>query len=232
MPEQAGEFGQLQLARGGALDQSKQRAEFLLRRDQRVEAGPQQVFARADDENRLAAHGISGLLRGRGGTERVAASGQPAGADFVLLGSPLASLDPVVLNASTLRIAASGLGDSTPVLTDIANRGATLRPLEPVHPMVQNNGAGLLLSWKRRARGAWAWNDQVDIPLVEDAETYLVGIGPVSAPAMRWTVSTPFLAIDAATYATIQSTQTGQPVWVRQSGRHAMSNPLLLFTVP
>lgn len=175
---------------------------------------------------------LTGLLRGRAATEGAAALGQPAGASFVLLESPLALLDSSMLVDTVTQIAASGLGDEAPVFATIVNRGISLRPPEPVHPRAVLSGGVLTLGWKRRARGSWRWNDQVDVPLIEDGEAYLVGVGPVNAPVTSWSLGTASLTIDAASYSAIQSAHSGQPIWVRQSGRHTMSNPLLLFTLP
>ena len=115
-------------------------------------------------------------------------------------GKPLA-LDPAHTGPSAgLRIAALGLVDTGPVFADIANPGLTRRPLNPVHPRAERLPDGSLqLGWKRRARGAWAWPDEVEIPLGEQAEAYRVGLGPLSAPLAAWDVTQPQLTLDGAT---------------------------------
>jgi hypothetical protein len=103
----------------------------------------------------------------------------------------------------------------------------------PVHPrfaMLQNGS--IRLSWTRRARAGWAWRDQVDLPLNEEAERYLVGLGDVQTPSLQWTVSEPGLSIDATLATTLLADHSGQDLWVRQIGSHATSDPLLLHTLP
>lgn len=176
---------------------------------------------------------LAGLLRGRCGTERAAQAGHAAGTRFVLLDDTLRALDPQTLGQDTATIVATGLGDATPVTATIANRGLTLRPLTPVHPRAAPApDGGLTLSWTRRARGAWAWRDGVDTPLVEEREAYLVGAGPIDAPYGQWETGTPALALSAAQIAAITGSYPVAPVWVRQIGSFDLSDPLLLATLP
>ncbi len=130
-------------------------------------------------------------------------------------------------------IAAIGLADAEPVTASIANAGLTLRPLTPVHPRaIAGADGGLALRWTRRARGAWTWPDEIETPLGEEAEAYLVGLGPVEASAMAWEVGAPVLELSAAALASLSAAHAGQPLWVRQSGSFAASEPLLLTTIP
>jgi hypothetical protein len=177
---------------------------------------------------------LTGLLRGRGGTEAAAQAGHPAEAAFVLLDTKPVALDPTKAGPSQrTSIVAIGLGDAEPVSAAIANPGTTQRPLVPVHPHTLWLADGSLeLSWTRRARGAWGWPDEVEIPLGEPAETYRVGLGPVNAPALMWEVTEPRLALDAATVAVLASAHPGAQLWVRQVGGFATSDPLLLATLP
>ncbi len=96
------------------------------------------------------------------------------------------------------RSPAIDLADAEPVSAAIANRGLTLRPLTPVHPRVgQTADGGLVLRWTRRARGAWPWPDGVETPLNEQAEAWLVGLGDVASPAVRWELAQPLLELSA-----------------------------------
>src|SRR5690606_7523631 len=107
---------------------------------------------------------ISGLLRGRGGTEAAAQAGHAPGTPFVLLdGSPV-RIDPAELGAANT-ITAIGLADIDPVGSAIINPGATLRPLTPVHARMQMHTSGVTCRWTPRSRGAWHWPDGVDLPL-------------------------------------------------------------------
>lgn len=171
---------------------------------------------------------ISGLLRGRGGTENAAFSGHVIGSAATLIDNSLVPLDAAELTNSS-RLAAIGHADDQPAYADIENRALASRPLSPVHPYraVDSNG-GLVLRWARRARGAWTWPDEVEIPLVEDRETYRVGLGPVNQPFAMWEVSAPQLAISSAQVAQFSSSFPGAPIWVAQIGTHAVSLPLLL----
>lgn len=174
---------------------------------------------------------LSGLLRGRGGTEAAAQAGHAADAPVVLLDERPVRIDPAKLGSSQT-IAAIGLVDSAPVTSAIANPGMTVRPLTPVHPRVVSTAeGGLALHWTRRSRGAWSWNDGVDAPLNEQAEAYVVGLGNPDAPLMLWQLSQPGLELAAATLAALTAEHSGEPLWVLQVGSFAASDPLLLTTI-
>lgn len=174
---------------------------------------------------------LAGLLRGRGGTEAAAQAGHLAGAPFVLLDGMATPLDAALVGAAQ-EIVALGLGDSEPVSAPIANPGLTLRPLTPVHPRTRMLADGsLALNWTRRARGAWGWADEVDVPLGEESEAYLVGVGPVDGPPLRWNLAAPTLTLPPATLATLHAEHAGAPLWVRQAGSFALSPPLLLTII-
>ena len=177
---------------------------------------------------------LAGLLRGRDGTEAAAEAGHPAGTAFVLLDGKPVALDPAKTGAAPdTSIVAIGLGNAEPVNAPIANPGLTLRPLVPVYPRADALPDGSMqLSWTRRARGAWSWPDEVEIALGEEAEAYRVGLGQVEAPALVWNVDEPTLVLDAAIMATLKEAYPGVVLWVRQVGSFAVSDPLLLTTLP
>jgi hypothetical protein len=176
---------------------------------------------------------LTGLLRGRGGTEPMAMQGTPAGAAFALLDDAPVALDAARLGESdAVTIAAVGLADPEPVYAALTNAGLTRRPLTPVHGGAMENADGsLALEWCRRSRGSWRWLDGVEAPLNEQTERYLVGIGDSEAPGLRWETGAPALELDAASWTTIRGTYAGQPLWVRQIGATALSIPLLLKTI-
>jgi hypothetical protein len=176
---------------------------------------------------------LQGLLRGRGGTESFAQAGHPTGTPFALLDGAPVALDPNVLGREgEATIAAIGLADAEPVVSALIGARATTRPLAPVHP-----GRGLAadgtvtLSWARRARGAWAWPDLVETPLNEQSERYLVGVGDVDNPSVRWELTEPRLDLGPSTYADLAAAHPGAAVWVRQLGDHAASPALRLTTL-
>ncbi len=188
-------------------------------------------FARAEPLG-AGAWRLSVLLRGRCGTEPGAAMGHEAGTPFVLLDHRPIQLDSALVGTAE-GIAALGVADGAPVEAAIANLGATLRPLSPVHPHAAMQADGSLhLSWTRRARGAWQWADEVDAPLGEETEAYIVGVGSIESPALRWEVPDPFLMLPPSTVAMLHSVHAGAPVWARQVGTHALSPPLLLHILP
>jgi hypothetical protein len=176
---------------------------------------------------------LGGLLRGRGGTEPAALAGNPAGADFVLLDDAPVPLDPATLgDGQAVTLAAIGLADGEPVYAQLANRGITRRPLTPVHGSAHERSDGsIALAWCRRSRGSWLWQDGIEVPLNEQSEAYLVGIGDAEAPEVRWETSAPRLAIDAASWASIRAAHAGKPLWVRQVGTAALSPPLRLTDI-
>lgn len=174
---------------------------------------------------------ITGLLRGLGGTEVAALASHPAGAAFVLLDDAPIAIDVAAIAGAT-QIAAAGLADADPVISPIANPGNTLKPLQPVHPVISwKADGGLLLCWKRRSRGTWQWLDHVDVPLNEEFERYRVGIGSTNQPERVWEVAEAMLDFSPADIADLQANHAGQPVWVRQIGSYAASDPLLLHTI-
>jgi hypothetical protein len=85
---------------------------------------------------------------------------------------------------------------------------------------------GLVLEWTRRARGAWAWRDAVEVPLVEEAERYEVGAGSPEAPIALWPTAAPALTLAAGDLAPLPP---GTLLWVRQIGIHARSPALPLL---
>lgn len=172
---------------------------------------------------------LSGLLRGRGGTEWAIGS-HAADEHFVLLDEALVALSPGMIgDAATATIVAVGLGDATAVSAPIACVGATLQPLSPVHGTITQTTDGALdLAWKRRARGAWTWPNSIEAPLNEEAELYDIGYGDETSPAVRWQVASPALSISAAQAATL-STLGGAPQFcIRQLGRGLPSVPLII----
>ena len=88
------------------------------------------------------------------------------------------------------------------------------------------------MSWVRRARGGWAWLEQVEQPLVEQSQSYEVGVGPVEAPLRLWTTSQAGLALPPEQAAKLLLDYPSAQVWVRQIGTFAKSGPALLARIP
>ena len=174
---------------------------------------------------------LRGLLRGRGGTESDSLCGQQDGSTFILLDDTLTRIDPSLIGTAT-RLAAVGLADTAPVEAEIAQRGRSLKPLPPVHPRFEAKASGILsLSWVRRARGGWAWTDEVELPLIEEAERYDVGVGPVNSPVAQFAAETTRLSLSSSIMSGLRQNYLHAPVWVRQVGRFAKSDALFITTI-
>lgn len=170
---------------------------------------------------------LEGLLRGRGGTE-AGIGAHEENEDFVLLDKSLVHLDASTLGSAPGRqVLALGRGDDTPAAAPIHLDGIGLRPLSPAHPRrIKTSDGSVHLAWTRRGRGGWTWQDGVDVPLVEEAEIYIVTLGPIDAPLAVWTSTSPALLIDAATVALLAPLSLQAMLRVRQQGTHALSLPL------
>lgn len=173
---------------------------------------------------------LAGLLRGRGASEAEARAGHAAGTRVCLLDDRLHLVDGAAFDPATERLAAIGGADPAPVYAAVRAPGRARRPLAPVHPVASlAPGGGLTLEWTRRARGAWAWRDGVDVPLVEEVERYEVGAGAADGPLALWPVAAPALMLAAGDLALLPA---GTQLWVRQIGSHARSRELPLYRLP
>ncbi|GAA4641937.1 hypothetical protein GCM10023115_02640 [Pontixanthobacter gangjinensis] len=173
---------------------------------------------------------LTGLLRGRAGSEAAALAGHSEGKPVVLLDDNLVRITAEQLPEDHgILLAAIGRGDDDAVLTPINSRGISSQPLSPVHPRISllENG-DLRLSWIRRSRGAWAWHDYVEVPLNEEKELYRVGIGARDNPVAYWLTAVPEIEL---TQSDING-YSGNAVWVQQIGRISQSSPLLLGLLP
>lgn len=223
------------------------RAQLRLRLlDRTQQLSPTDMAGLAQGENRLLVGGevlqfghaqpegdgcwtLTGLLRGRGGTEIEARAGHAAGVAATLLDNRLIELSAEAVGASTGGFAAIGPWDDEPVMADVTNPGASLRPPSPVHGGLSVSADGALtLRWTRRARGQWLWPDEVELPLVEEREAYEIGFGPVDAPRATWTAQVPWLEIAAGEVAALLAAHGQGQLWVRQIGQFASSPACLV----
>ncbi|WP_100260220.1 GTA baseplate fiber-binding domain-containing protein [Qipengyuania seohaensis] len=172
---------------------------------------------------------LTGLLRGRGGTELDASAGHQPGSDVTLLDDKLIRLTSAVLSAAGSTFYAFGITDDQPARAQIEGANASLRPLSPVHGISGTDAFGSVeLEWTRRARGGWTWLDEVEQPLVEQTEAYEVGLGPEQSPYVIWTTGQPRYAIPAEEVDDLRLQFPEEPIWVRQCGSHAKSRALRL----
>lgn len=176
---------------------------------------------------------LSGLLRGRVGTEEAAISGHEAGAELALLNDDLTNIDPRNLGPErSARLAAIGRGDDAPVFATIQNSGLSLRPPIPVLPRLHaGQDDTWTIRWTRRARGQWRWPEGIEVPLVEESETYLVGFGDCDTPAQLWTVGEPNFTLTQNDRTELIDRFGIGSLWVKQSGTYGLSSPLFLATI-
>jgi len=170
---------------------------------------------------------LTGLWRGRGGTEAAIAAHQP-GETFILLDGSGIALDPqAVGEAPGTTLAAIGLGDSIPVTAAIALRGIGTRPLSPVHGRAEfEPDSTLRITWTRRARGAWNWQDSAEVPLNEQTEAYSVTFGNAAIAIAFWEVTSPELLLDAASVSALNSAMPGGIFRIAQRGDRGISEQL------
>ena len=177
---------------------------------------------------------VTGLLRGRGGTESAAMAGHGTGARVALLDERLVGLAAHTAVLAATHLAALDASGADPVVAPVEGFGRTLVPLCPVHPRVLRLAdGGMELRWTRRARGMWNWPDQVEIPLIEQSERYEIGTGDIGAdgiasPGVLMETDRPFARIESDVLSGLPAST---PIWVRQVGTHAKS-PALLLTRP
>ncbi len=166
---------------------------------------------------------LSGLLRGRGGTEPFATA-HPAGTPVVMLDNRITEISQrAVSMVSDEGFAALGPADQPAVRARVENAGFSLTPPSPVHARATIGEDGsVLLHWTRRARGGWQWRDGVDQALTEETELYEIGSGPPSSPLFLRQVATNSLRLQASDYAHLGEAN-GTRFWVRQVGTFARS---------
>jgi len=121
---------------------------------------------------------LSGLLRGRRGTEWAMGLHQP-GELFLLI--ERAALNPLrVTSAQTgarVRVTPRGLADGQTEAAELVVTGEAMRPLSPIRLRAAFEPDGRLgCSWVRRSRQGWAWLDLVDAPLDCSVELYRVTV--------------------------------------------------------
>ena len=171
---------------------------------------------------------LTGLLRGRGGTEHNASEAHPAGTPVVLIDDRLIEMSSDANAAEGY--AALGIGDDDAIMAAVGNAGLSRRPLAPVHARAFDLGdGGVLLRWQRRALGAWEWRGLTDAPLVEPVERYEVGVGEPDAPQWREETSSPSYLLTTSTLASLTQQHPGLSVWVRQVGTGGASETAEIF---
>ena len=131
---------------------------------------------------------LSGLLRGRKGTEG-AIAGHVPGERFVLLTGggilrPTVEMSEIGI-ARAYKAASVGtlVSDATPL--EFTDTGRSLKPYAPVHLKGERQGDDLVITWVRRTRLDAPWLDGVDAPLGEASESYEVDILDAAGAVVR-----------------------------------------------
>ncbi len=164
---------------------------------------------------------LSGLLRGRRGTEW--AIGEHAAGDyFVLLTTAaLRRLNPgtpeIGLSRSYKAVSyRSKLSDAT--AQSFTNRAVGLKPYAPVHLSGERDGSNnLTISWVRRTRIGGEWRDFVDVPIGEESLQFVAEIWSGDFSTLLRTISgiTATTTDYSAADQTADGLTPGDPVSVR-----------------
>lgn len=181
-------------------------------------------FGRAEEVG-VARWRLSRLWRGRRGTE-AAAGTQAIGDRFVLLTpDAVAAIDlPVAAIGSTVRLLASGIGDTAgPIEAACVVDGASVRPPSPAQLRLTDVAGVPTLAWVRRSRAGFRWIDGGDVPLAEESEAYRATITPQTGSPRT------VIPIDRACALNPDEAITGTTVEVRQTGSFGESLPARLI---
>jgi hypothetical protein len=123
---------------------------------------------------------LRGFLRGRRGTEYAMGS-HAAGERFVLL--DVNTLVRVPQETADIGIeklykgVSAGRSLATTTAQSFTNEGTGLKPYAPVHLGGGRNSSGdVILTWVRRNRIDGSWRNNVDVPMSEASEAYVVEI--------------------------------------------------------
>lgn len=141
---------------------------------------------------------LSGLLRGRRGTEQFMAT-HAVGDRLVVFNVNVYRLPGVLSEIGAERKwkgVTTGQSIDSGIEQTFTNTGAGLKPLAPVHVYAIPQPSGRRrVKWVRRTRIGWDWRDGVDAPLGETTESYSADL------------------IDA-TGAVVATTTTADPEWL------------------
>jgi hypothetical protein len=154
---------------------------------------------------------LSGLIRGRRGTEW-ATAGHASGDTFVLLdGLPKATMSSsdVDVDVYVRPTTNGGPNGFTQHLNNYT--GAALKPYAPAHLAVAENSGDLVVTWTRRTRIGGTWRDLQDVPLGEGSEAYLGRIVDAGGNIIR---SFAGLTSPTFTYTAAQQATDGSPAGV------------------
>jgi hypothetical protein len=181
--------------------------------------GGEIVFFRNATQIAANTYTLSGLLRGRGGTE-AAMSTHATGDAFVLLDATRIAPLSILLGdiGSTLYFEAFLMnlyGNNVSASTKVTPANARVKPLSPALftalPGSASSTSDITLSWIRRARVNAQWLDGADVALDESSESYTLTMLNGSTVVRTVTISGPFTApaVPTYTYTAAQITADG-----------------------
>ena len=165
---------------------------------------------------------LSGLLRGRKGTEW-AIGDHVAGDRFVMLTTNLGNITAMTEDrySTDLRVrgVSAGASSASAAPETFETQLARLMPYSPVHLSgVQDDDGNWTLTWVRRDRYHNDWNDGSDVPMSEESELYDVGIYDDDGNLVKSysnltepTVSVPYTVLGA------MATEINFKVWQKSS---------------
>jgi hypothetical protein len=197
---------------------------------QNLAALGQELFQFLDAEPRTGGTWrLSGLLRGRRGTEWATAT-HILDEPFTLIEAETLLTLPMPIQSGRVDVMAIGVGDDTPSLDHLSFANMALLPPSPVRITTHETpGGDVDIRWTRRSRAGWAWPDQVEAPLAEENERYRIDIMPqpgfprsVETSVPLWTYSSAQRAADIASGASQLS------IAIRQIGTHGLSQAALI----
>ncbi len=169
---------------------------------------------------------LTKLQRGCFGTE-AAILGHQNNERFVLLEPQTVRLveDVALISGPALTVEAIGVGDETPVAESLLLTGRAITPLPPVHAAGREMADGSVnLTWVRRSRIDFGWNDGVEQPTPEDNEQYSVSVFAGGQVVNSWMTQESAFSLSSAAVADLVAT-TGPTLTfsIRQIGRYMQS---------
>ncbi len=169
---------------------------------------------------------LTQLQRGCYGSEDRTAQHETGDPFLFLDPDTLRILDDISLSINQqLTIEALGIGDAIPFLAPVAVSGHATLPFAPVHAgssIARDNG--IELTWVRRSRIDYGWNDGIDQPLTEESEAYAIEAYRNSVLIANWNSNEPRLILPPSQIADLQLTAGALVTFsIRQIGRFGQS---------
>jgi hypothetical protein len=165
--------------------------------------GSEIIYFRDAALNLNGSYTLSGLLRGRRGSEYAMAT-HAANERFVLVNDTTLKRIPdttASIGLSRLyKAVTAGMTLADTASQAFVNAGAGLKPYAAVHLGGGRDAAGnVTLQWERRSRVSGEWRDGVDVPIGEDSQAYAVEVWDSARSTLKRTISG--LAAPTASYS-------------------------------